>query len=124
MKPPKPGVKTATRQALEFDRIVNPIAADTDAGGQIWHLQQGVSSVLVYFCCFHWFSSLARIVAALAAKSGWDMDELSDWLGMKRTTLVRNLRLFEQGGFAEMACAPAANQNNLRQVSRFVLAPG
>src|SRR5579862_2825921 len=30
------------------------------------------------------------ILVALAAKPGWSMEELSDWLGMERTTLVRN----------------------------------
>ena len=32
------------------------------------------------------------ILSALQARSGWSMAELSDWLGMERTTLVRNLR--------------------------------
>jgi DNA-binding MarR family transcriptional regulator len=30
------------------------------------------------------------ILAALRAKPSWSMEELSDWLGMERTTLVRN----------------------------------
>jgi len=123
-EPPKPRVNTATRHALVISSIVNPAGGGTDASGQVWHLQQHVSPVLVFFRCFHCFSSLARIVVALAANSGWDMDELSDWLGIERTTLVRNLRLFARGGFVEMACAAAANQGNFRQFSRFVLAPG
>jgi len=41
------------------------------------------------------------ILSALAAKSGWSMEELSDWLGMERTTLVRNLRPLERDGLVE-----------------------
>src|SRR4029079_15117836 len=32
------------------------------------------------------------ILASLQARDSWSMAELSDWLGMDRTTLVRNLR--------------------------------
>src|SRR2546428_9343813 len=32
------------------------------------------------------------ILESLKAKDGWNMAKLSDWLGMERTTLVRNLR--------------------------------
>ena len=32
------------------------------------------------------------ILGALQARNGWRMAELSEWLGMERTTLVRNLR--------------------------------
>jgi DNA-binding MarR family transcriptional regulator len=42
------------------------------------------------------------ILSALAAQSGWNMEELSDWLGMERTTLVRNLRPLERDGLVEM----------------------
>lgn len=42
------------------------------------------------------------ILSALAAKSGWSMDELSDWLGMERTTLVRNLRPLERDGLVQL----------------------
>jgi len=38
------------------------------------------------------------ILAVLAAKSGRSMAELSDWLGMERTTLVRNLRPLQRDG--------------------------
>ncbi len=38
------------------------------------------------------------ILGALNAKSGWSMAELSDWLGMERTTLVRNLRPLQRDG--------------------------
>jgi DNA-binding MarR family transcriptional regulator len=40
-------------------------------------------------------------LSALAVKSGWSMEELSDWLGMERTTLVRNLRPLERDGLVE-----------------------
>src|ERR1043166_5017864 len=43
------------------------------------------------------------ILSALAAKPGWAMDELSDWLGMERTTLVRNLRPLERDGLVELS---------------------
>src|SRR5215510_3644609 len=45
------------------------------------------------------------ILAALAAKSGWSIKELSDWLGMERTTLVRNLGPLERDGLLEIAGA-------------------
>jgi DNA-binding MarR family transcriptional regulator len=38
------------------------------------------------------------ILNALAARGRWGMVELSDWLGMERTTLVRNLRPLERDG--------------------------
>ena len=43
------------------------------------------------------------ILSALAAKPGWSMDELSDWLGMERTTLVRNLRPLERDGLVQLS---------------------
>lgn len=43
------------------------------------------------------------ILAALAAKSGLGMAELSDWLGMERTTLVRNLRPLERAGLVAIS---------------------
>jgi DNA-binding MarR family transcriptional regulator len=39
------------------------------------------------------------ILASLQAKDSWNMAELSDWLGMDRTTLVRNLRPLQRDGF-------------------------
>src|SRR5438477_8480602 len=39
------------------------------------------------------------ILAALSAKDSWNMAELSDALGMDRTTLVRNLRPLQRDGF-------------------------
>ena len=38
------------------------------------------------------------ILGALQAKDGWSMAELSEWLGMDRTTLVRNLRPLQREG--------------------------
>src|SRR6516165_3870343 len=38
------------------------------------------------------------ILGALQARDGWGMAELSDWLGMERTTLVRNLRPLQRDG--------------------------
>jgi DNA-binding MarR family transcriptional regulator len=38
------------------------------------------------------------ILGALKARSGWGMAELSDWLGMERTTLLRNLRPLQRDG--------------------------
>src|SRR5262245_9988433 len=45
------------------------------------------------------------VLAALAARPAWSMAELSDWLGLERTTLVRNLRPLERDGLVEMAGA-------------------
>lgn len=42
------------------------------------------------------------ILASLSARAGWSMEELSDWLGMERTTLVRNLRPLEREGLVEL----------------------
>jgi DNA-binding MarR family transcriptional regulator len=43
------------------------------------------------------------ILRALVAKENWSMAELSDWLGMDRTTLVRNLRPLQRERFVEAA---------------------
>src|SRR5439155_4355626 len=45
------------------------------------------------------------ILGALAQKPGWIMEDLSDWLGMERTTLVRNLRPLERDGLVEISGA-------------------
>jgi DNA-binding MarR family transcriptional regulator len=42
------------------------------------------------------------ILAALNARDSWTMAELSDWLGMERTTLVRNLRPLQRDGLVEL----------------------
>jgi len=41
------------------------------------------------------------ILGALQARSGWSMAELSDWLGMERTTLLRNLRPLQRDGLVQ-----------------------
>ena len=41
------------------------------------------------------------ILAALMAKDSWNMAELSDCLGMDRTTLVRNLGPLQRDGFVK-----------------------
>ena len=38
------------------------------------------------------------ILTALAAKSDWSMETMSKWLGMERTTLLRNLRPLQRDG--------------------------
>jgi DNA-binding MarR family transcriptional regulator len=41
------------------------------------------------------------ILVSLRSKDSWNMAELSDWLGMDRTTLVRNLRPLQRDGFVK-----------------------
>jgi DNA-binding MarR family transcriptional regulator len=41
------------------------------------------------------------ILRALQAKDGWSMAELSEWLGMERTTLLRNLRPLQRDGLVQ-----------------------
>jgi DNA-binding MarR family transcriptional regulator len=41
------------------------------------------------------------VLLALNAKKTWSMAELSDWLGMDRTTLVRNLRPLQRDGLVQ-----------------------
>src|SRR5579863_3511815 len=43
------------------------------------------------------------ILGALEAKESWSMAELSEFLGMERTTLVRNLRPLQRDGLAQAA---------------------
>lgn len=43
------------------------------------------------------------ILTALAARSDWTMEELSGFLGLERTTLVRNLRPLERDGLVKLA---------------------
>lgn len=42
------------------------------------------------------------ILLSLAARDIWNMAELSDWLGMERTTLVRNLRPLQREGLVQI----------------------
>ena len=41
------------------------------------------------------------VLASLNARESWNMAELSDWLGMERTTLVRNLRPLQRDGLVQ-----------------------
>ncbi|MEW6125614.1 MAG: MarR family winged helix-turn-helix transcriptional regulator [Acidobacteriota bacterium] len=41
------------------------------------------------------------ILLALNSKESWTMAELSDWLGLERTSLVRNLRPLQRDGFVK-----------------------
>lgn len=43
------------------------------------------------------------ILLSLNGKSSWTMAELSEWLGMDRTTLVRNLQPLQRDGLVEAA---------------------
>ena len=45
----------------------------------------------------------ATILMALNSKEAWSMAELSELLGLERTTLVRNLRPLERDGFVKVA---------------------
>lgn len=42
------------------------------------------------------------ILQALNARKNWSMAELSSWLGMDRTTLVRNLQPLQRDGWVEI----------------------
>lgn len=42
------------------------------------------------------------ILGALHAKDAWSMVELSEWLGMERTTLLRSLRHLERDGLVRI----------------------
>ena len=41
------------------------------------------------------------ILLALNSKQSWSMADLSDWLGLERTTLVRNLRPLQRDGLVQ-----------------------
>jgi DNA-binding MarR family transcriptional regulator len=43
------------------------------------------------------------ILASLMSRDTWNMAELSDWLGMERTTLVRNLRPLQRDGLVRIS---------------------
>jgi DNA-binding MarR family transcriptional regulator len=43
------------------------------------------------------------ILESLKTKDSWTMAELSDWLGMDRTTLVRNLRPLQRDGLVRVS---------------------
>jgi DNA-binding MarR family transcriptional regulator len=49
----------------------------------------------------HLLPTQTPILAALVSRPGANMAELSEWLGMDRTTLVRNLRPLERDGLVK-----------------------
>src|SRR5580765_1244524 len=53
------------------------------------------------------------ILLALNAKEIWNMAELSDCLGLERTTLVRNLRPLQRDGFVEVVGGGRGNRVEL-----------
>ena len=53
------------------------------------------------------------ILSSLQAKDSWNMAELSDWLGMDRTTLVRNLRPLQRDGFVKSVGGGRGNRVEL-----------
>ena len=53
------------------------------------------------------------ILASLQAKDGWNMAELSDWLRMDRTTLVRNLRPLQRDGLVKISGGGRGNRVEL-----------
>lgn len=48
-------------------------------------------------------STQSPILQALCAKDSWSMAEMSDWLAMDRTTLVRNIRPLQRDGLIEVS---------------------
>src|SRR6059036_1430326 len=50
------------------------------------------------------------ILSSLQAKESWNMAELSDWLGMDRTTLVRNLRPLQRDGLVQISGGGRGNR--------------
>ena len=53
------------------------------------------------------------ILAALMSKDSWNMAELSDGLGMERTTLVRNLRPLQRDGYVKVVGGGRGNRVEL-----------
>jgi DNA-binding MarR family transcriptional regulator len=53
------------------------------------------------------------ILLALNARESWSMAELSDWLGMDRTTLVRNLRPLQRDGLVQISGGGRGNRVEL-----------
>jgi DNA-binding MarR family transcriptional regulator len=58
------------------------------------------------------------ILLALNARDSWNMAELSDWLGMERTTLVRNLRPLQRDGFVNVIGGGRGNRVELTITSK------
>src|SRR6266540_122975 len=53
------------------------------------------------------------ILLSLNTRVSWTMAELSDWLGMDRTTLVRNLRPLQRDGFVKAVGGGRGNRVEL-----------
>lgn len=53
------------------------------------------------------------ILASLNARDSWNMAELSDWLGVERTTLVRNLRPLQRDGLVQAVGGGRGNRVTL-----------
>jgi DNA-binding MarR family transcriptional regulator len=53
------------------------------------------------------------ILASLQARDSWNMAQLSDWLGMERTTLVRNLRPLQRDGLVRAVGGGRGNRVEL-----------
>src|SRR6266566_9534711 len=53
------------------------------------------------------------ILLSLNGKESWGMAELSDWLGMERTTLVRNLRPLQRDGLVQAVGGGRGNRVEL-----------
>src|SRR5256885_2298076 len=53
------------------------------------------------------------ILRVLNAREHWSMAELSDWLGMDRTTLVRNLRPLQRDGLVQAGGGGRGNRVEL-----------
>jgi DNA-binding MarR family transcriptional regulator len=53
------------------------------------------------------------ILTSLNGKESWNMAELSDWLGMERTTLVRNLRPLQRDGLVQAVGGGRGNRVEL-----------
>jgi len=53
------------------------------------------------------------ILSCLHARDSWSMAELSDWLGMDRTTLVRNLRPLQRDGLVQVSGGGRGNRVEL-----------
>jgi DNA-binding MarR family transcriptional regulator len=58
------------------------------------------------------------ILTSLDAKESWSMAELSDWLGMERTTLVRNLRPLQRDGLVQAVGGGRGNRVELAITSK------
>ena len=53
------------------------------------------------------------ILTSLNARESWNMAELSDWLGLERTTLVRNLRPLQRDGLVKAVGGGRGNRVEL-----------